>query len=69
VTDSTEMRERLVRIETKLDGIKEANIRGDVVHADFEARLRRLERWMYVSIALAAGAGSAAGQVASLVLG
>lgn len=61
-------RERLVRIETKVDGIIAAESKSDVLHADFELRLRRLERWMYGSIALAAAIGSSAGSVVSKVL-
>lgn len=65
----SETRERLVRIETKLDGILDANVRGDGIHADFEQRLRRLERWMFLLTGAAATLGSSAGVVVSKLLG
>lgn len=68
MTDS-EIRERLVRIETKLDGIGTDNIRGDGIHADHETRLRRLERWMFLLTGAAATLGSSAGVVVSKLLG
>lgn len=45
---------RLVRIETLLEGIADKD-------RDFEARLRRVERIMWVGIGLGASAGSAIG--------
>lgn len=47
--------ERLVRIETKLDIYNTSNI-------DHETRLRRLERNMWIALAIAGLGGGTAGQ-------
>ena len=65
----TEIVVRLARIEEKVDAIKTDNARGEIVHADFEQRLRRLERWMFVLTGAAATLGSSAGVVVSKLVG
>jgi hypothetical protein len=57
MTDS----ERLVRIETMLEGITDRD-------RDFETRLRRLEKILYIGIGLAAALGSAGGSFVSAAL-
>lgn len=37
----------MVRINSHLDGVDTHNAASDVIHADFEQRLRGLERWRY----------------------
>lgn len=64
-----EIVERLTRIETKVDGIKDDNARGDALHADFEQRIRRVERWMFLLTGAAATLGSSAGVLVSKLLG
>lgn len=54
--------ERLVRIETLLEGIADRD-------RDFESRLRRVERILWIGIGLAAGVGSAAGSLSARLLG
>lgn len=64
---------RLVRVETKLDGLIEAqdrrntDVEKDV--ADHETRLRRLERGFWLGIGAAAAIGSAAGSTLPDLLG
>lgn len=53
---------RLVRIETLLEGIADRD-------RDFETRLRRVERILWVGIGLAASAGSAVGSYAGSLAG
>lgn len=62
----SEIRDRLVRIETKLDRILGDDSGG---LEDHEQRLRRLERWMFLLTGAAATLGSSAGVVVSKLLG
>lgn len=57
------------RIEEKVDGLRSENQKADQLHADHEARIRRLERWMYTLTALAAAGGSAAGSILPRLIG
>ncbi len=57
-----EVRDRLVRIESKLD-------RALTDQADHEVRLRKLERFAYIAIGLAAASGVVGGSVAGLLTG
>lgn len=57
------------RIEEKVDNLRTENHKADQLHADHEARIRRLERWMYTLTALAAAGGSAVGSALSKALG
>lgn len=65
MSDDTEIRERLARIETKLDRI----IDGPAGLDDHEKRLRRIEKWMFILTGAAATAGSSAGVIVSKLLG
>lgn len=58
MTDS----QRLVRIETLLEVVTKGN-------ADFETRIRRLERWQWLATGLAGGIGGVLGQAVQQLLG
>jgi hypothetical protein len=58
MTDS----QRLVRIETLLEGITKGN-------ADHETRIRQLERWRWLATGLAGGIGGVLGQAIQNMLG
>lgn len=58
VTDS----QRLVRIETLL----ELMVKGD---ADHEARIRKLERWVFIATGIAGGIGGVVGQSIRAIIG
>ncbi len=57
-----EVRDRLVRIETKLD-------RALADQADHEQRIRKVERVVWIAAGVAAAAGAAGGSVAGLITG
>jgi hypothetical protein len=52
--------ERLVRIETKLDV-------SNRTHDDHEARIRKLERSLWIAMGFAAALGGVAGQLAGFL--
>lgn len=54
--------QRLVRIETLLEGIVKQDL-------DHETRIRRLERWQWLATGLAGGIGGVAGQSIRTLLG
>jgi hypothetical protein len=74
-TDELALFERLIRIETKLDGyntnstdhesrirvLEEDNVRGG--HLDHESRIRRLERSVWIAAGAAAAGGGIVGQL------
>lgn len=53
--------ERLVRIESKLD-------QNSAMHTDHEARIRKLERAIWLATGFAAALGGVAGQLAGHLL-
>jgi hypothetical protein len=48
MTSDTDLLERLVRLETKIDLFLERLESEKTVRVDHEARLRRLEKWMFM---------------------
>jgi len=56
--------ERLARIESKIDGLKEDAIRAHAEKVDHETRLRALEKWRYsLPLSLLASVGALIGTV------
>lgn len=62
MTVDREVLDRLVRIETKLDGVL---VRGD----DHEGRVRRLERAVWVAAGAGVAGGALVGGIAQQIMG
>lgn len=73
-----DLAQRMVRVETKLDTTSAridthetrlSSLERSIPDPDHEARLRKLERWMWLATGIAAAAGGAAGGVLQSIMG